>query len=331
MSSARTSTVLTSLAILLLLGFLARLAVGAGFGFAWPEDPLLLEIRSSRAFSAGVVGAGLALAGVLLQSLLRNPLASPDLLGLSSGAGLGVMLAAYLAYVATGHIAPASSLGGGFGAPGAILGSAATLAMVYAVSQRSGQIDPLGLVLVGVIVSVVAGACIQLIQRLLPDGGLAVSRMLIGTIPDDVEAGFIWGNLIAVLAVVSAGLLARRWLDAFSMGVDEARSVGVPVDLLKSGMLIAAGTLTAGTVMIAGPIGFVGLVVPHAVRMVLGPSHGPLLLGAVLLGAFSMVLADVVVAGVRLPSGRLPVGVVTALVGGPAFVVLLRRTMRTGS
>lgn len=327
MSSRRIIMILAGLGVLLALGVVLRLTVSTGFALGWP-DQQILQIRLSRVASAIVVGSALALAGVFLQTLLRNPLASPDLLGLSSGAGLGVILAAYLVYISSGQIAPTGSLGGGFGSIAAVIGSGVTLAIVYTLSQRRGFVDPFGLVLIGVIVGVMAGAMTQLVQRLLPDGGIAIGRLLIGTLPDDVPAWLIGINAVLVGGVGVVACRLGPQLDALAMDDDEARSVGVRVGLVRASLLAASGLLTAGSVMIAGPIGFVGLVVPHAVRLVLGPGHRTLVIGVVLLGGAALVLADVIVAGVRLPSGRLPVGVVTAIVGGPVFVALLRRVMR---
>lgn len=319
----RPARLLIVVGVLLVLGTAVRVLVVGG----WPSGALL-EIRGGRALSAVAVGGALALAGVLLQTLLRNPLASPGLLGLSSGAGLGVTVAAYIAYRATGVIAPVGSLGGGYAGPAAVAGAGVTLALVYWLSQRRGLVDPLALVLVGVIVGIMAGAGTQLVQRLLPDGGIALGRMLVGTISDEADWATI--GVVLGLVVVCGGVMARAgpMLDAMAMDDESARSVGVPVGRLRAMMLVSAGLLSAGAVMLAGPVGFVGLVVPHAVRMVMGPSHRPLLIGSALLGAGAIVWADVLVALVRLPSGRLPLGVITAMVGGPVFVLLLRRVMR---
>lgn len=329
MRSGRGLIVIAGVVLLLLAGGVARIMMphNVRAGEAWGVPPeAILGLRLTRVFGALSVGGALALSGVMLQTLLRNPLASPSLLGLSSGSALGVTIAAYLGYLATGVISPAWG-GAGFAGLAAVVGCGATLGLVYALAQRRGALDPVTLVLVGAVVAVVTGAATQIVQRLLPDGGVAVSRMLVGVIRDDSPA---WMTGALALLVVSSATLAS-WgggvLDAMSLDEDEARSVGVPVGLVRAGLLCGAGLLAAGAVVVAGPIGFVGLVAPHAARLVIGPGHRWLVVSATLLGAAALLWADVLVGAVTLPSGRLPVGAVTALVGGPVFVWMLRGMM----
>ena len=300
----------------------ARLVAEAG-GVGWPEGDsagVVLELRGVRAASAAVVGAALGAAGALLQATLRNPLASPFVLGLTSGAGLGLVIATWASYLATGMIVqqsanPVPVLTGAFGA----------LGLVYLLGRRGGLIDPARLILVGVIVSVLCGAVTMLVQHMLPDRGMAVfTRWVMGTISQDTRWGLI-GTVGAVTAAgVAVGGAMGRSLDAASLGDDEAASVGVRLGRLRSASLLIAGVLTAGSVLIAGPIGFVGLVCPHVVRLIAGPGHRTLVVGSALAGAALLVLADAAVAVIRAPAGELPVGVLTALIGAPVFIVLLR-------
>ncbi len=314
----RPALILPLLLVLLLAACALRLLVG-GQALGWAADPLIAEIRWLRVICGLGVGGSLAVAGVLLQSLLRNPLASPDLLGLSAGAGLAVMVVAYAGYAATGSIVPASA------SPlAATLGSFAALALVYGLSQRRGLMDPVTLILVGVIVGIVFGSASSVVRQLLPDGGFQASRLLLGRLSDDTPWPLAW----AVLGVCGLGAAVGAWLgpamDAASMGDDEASSVGVSIRGLRVWLFVVSGALTAMSVVVAGPIGFVGLVVPHAARLVLGPDHRVLVIASALLGGASIVAVDALVRSIDLPTGRLPVGVVTALLGGPVFILMLR-------
>ncbi len=278
--------------------------------------------RAGRVLVGVVVGAALALAGVLLQCLLRNPLASPDLLGLASGAGLGVMLAVYAGFLMGLGIADPGGLSGGVAA---VVGALAALAVAWIAASRRGVLDPIMLVLVGVVVSIVCSAIMTVVKHLLPDQGVAAGRLLLGSIRDDAtgrEVGIIGG--LTLLGVIGA-TLAGRTLDAMSLGEDEARSVGVPVGRVRTALFISSGILAAGSVVLAGPVGFVGLICPHLVRLWTGPTHRTLVPLAAMAGAALVVGADTLVRVIDLGSGRLPITVLTSLVGGPMLVWMLRR------
>lgn len=294
-------------------------------GLSWPDRADVLTVRAQRACAGLIVGGALALAGVMLQGLLRNPLASPDLLGLASGAGLGVMVAAYTAFLA-GSLTP-TAIGGGIGA-GALIGACAALSLIYLFSQRRGLIDPVSLVLVGVVMSLMCGSGTVLVQHLMPDRGAAASRWLLGALSDDTT----WTQLGVIGSVVAAclvyGAVSGPAMDAASLGEDEARSVGVNLGVLRAGLFAGSGVLAACAVVLAGPVGFVGLVCPHAARMVGGPGHRWLAVNAALAGGGLVVLADVAVRAINLDAGRLPISVVTSLLGGPFFIWLLRHGPR---
>lgn len=296
---------------------LARLLIGpAALSFD------VLQDRAGRVLVGVVVGGALSLAGVLLQCLLRNPLASPDLLGLASGAGLGVMLAVYAGFLMGLGIADPGGLPGGMAA---ILGALAALAVAWAASSRRGVLDPIMLVLVGVVVSIVCSAVMTLVKHLLPDQGVAAGRLLLGSIRDDTtarEVGIIGG--LTLLGVVLA-TLAGRTLDAMTLGEDEARSVGVPVGRVRSALFIGSGIMAAGSVVLAGPVGFVGLICPHLVRLWTGPAHRTLVPLSTIAGAALVVGADTLVRVIDLGSGRIPITVLTSLIGGPMLVWMLRR------
>jgi iron complex transport system permease protein len=269
---------------------------------------------------AGIAGVALAVAGVLLQALLRNPLASPFILGVSSGSALGVMLATYVAYMSGG----AWRLIGGDAVP-ALLGAVATLAVVYGLGQRRGWLDPLSLVLIGVVVSAICGALIMFLQHLVPQGlrGDLVTWMM-GSIDQGVGAGWLMMVVVVTLGGCAVALVMGRAMDAATLGDEEARSVGLSVGPLRVTMFLIAGALTAGAVALAGPIGFVGLIAPHAGRLLLGPRHTLLLVGAAMIGAALLIGADVASQVISAGGGRVPVGVFTALIGGPGFIWLLR-------
>lgn len=291
-----------------------------GLNLAWPAAEYA-AFRWTSMVLAGSIGASLAVAGVLLQALLRNPLASPFILGLSSGAGLGVMTAMYVGYL-TGSAAWQSGANVG----PALIGALVVLVIVYALGQREGLLDPLSLVLIGVVVSAMCGALIMFLQRLVPEGlrGDLVIWMM-GRIPQGVSINTL-GLLIGLtlLGTLISTLMGRS-MDVATLGDDEARSVGLSLGSLRLGLFVLAGALTAATVAVSGPIAFVGLIAPHAARLVVGAKHGPLVPAAALVGASLLIAADAASQALEFGAGRMPVGIFTALIGGPAFIWLLKR------
>jgi len=317
---SRTWPILFALALLAVMAFWLRLKVGGPLPPGWNQ---ILEFRIQRAAAGLIVGIGLATAGVLLQCLFRNPLASPELLGMSSGAGVAVMLWQLGAFHAGLGIAQTgmANIGAGIALPGAI----GALALTYLLSQRRGMVEPVTLILTGVVVGIIAAALISLVQQLLPDRGVAASRLLLGSINDDVQ----WGGIaiagsVTLLCAVWAWMRGRA-LDVASLSDDEARSLGVVLDWLRIEFFVLAGVLTSVTFAIAGPVAFVGLVCPHLVRLLIGPGHRVLIIGAALLGGAMVVFADSLVRSIDLGSGRLPISVLTALIGGPVLIWMLRR------
>lgn len=315
---------LTVAALALALACVLRLAVG-GDGLALPTADIVWELRGLRVVSGVIVGASLGIAGVMLQALLRNPLASPDLLGLSAGSGLAVSIAMYLAWKRDGLIVT----GGWLELP-ALLGSMAALAGVYVLAQRRARLEPISLILVGVIVGVMCAAGSVFVQHLLPDRGVAAGRWMMGALRDDVT----WSRLVvggsAVVASLALGLWLSPAMDRLATSEEEARALGARVGLVRVVLFVASGVLTAVSVALAGPIGFVGLVCPHLVRMAAGPRHGVVLVGAAVAGAALVVGADAGVKAAMLDAGRMPIGVITAMVGGPVFLWLLIGSRRRG-
>ncbi|MGQ0628972.1 MAG: FecCD family ABC transporter permease [Phycisphaerales bacterium] len=303
---------------------LRLLAHKGGIGF---DDALrFAELRAMRIATAAAVGWSLGVCGVLLQALLRNPLASPDLLGLSPAASLAVAISALV----SGH-GVFTSLGEGAIAwtilP-AVAGVLLAMGLLFLLSHRHGVIDPLSMILTGVVLGVLSGAGIMLAQHLAPAANLPLSRLLVGGISDDTPGPVIAAALILTLALTGWAMKFSPALDASSLSDDEALGIGLPVARLRRTLFLIVGVLTAVAVVLAGPIGFVGLVAPHVVRLLGGPGHRVLVPAAGLLGAALVIVADALSTIIDLGSGRLPIGVITALAGGPVLVALLRTRAR---
>ena len=317
---SRSVTACAVLGAVTLLAVVLRLTIGEG-GFALPTRGDVWSIRASRALTGVGVGSALGVAGMLLQAMLRDPLASPFLLGLTSGAGLGVVIATYVAFLTTGAVALA-------GPPvGAVLiGSFGALGLVYALSQRRGVPEPTHLVLVGVIVSVICAALTTFVQQLMPDRGMAVfTRWVMGAISDETYGPQLWLICTLIGACVCWAVTLGDQLDAAALSDDEARSVGVALGRLRALCVLIAGLLTAASVLLAGPVGFVGLIAPHLARRLSGPGHGWGIVASAVCGASLVVLAVAGVAFIRTPAGRMPIGVLTSMVGGVLFLWLLRK------
>lgn len=279
------------------------------------RDQIVWEFRAPRVLLAAVVGAALSVAGVCLQVLTRNGLADPYVLGVSSGASLGAVLV--LAY--------GSFLGGGLGVSGAsFVTSLLTLVAVFALAQRGGQVGPTRLVLAGVAISYLATALTSYVQlQVNPLELRGIMFWLLGSL-----AAASWRDLTyptAAIAVSMVWLLGRsRAMNVMATGDDSASALGVDVQRFRVELLVISSLLTATAVSVAGGIGFVGLMVPHAARFVVGPDHRRVLPVSLLGGACFMVLVDLLSRIADRPN-ELPVGIFTAAIGAPFFLVLLRR------
>ncbi len=312
--------------LLLALGA-ARLLLGSS-GIGWPEADGILADRAGRLVACILVGGTLALSGVMLQALLSNPLADPYVLGLASGAGLGVSIRRWL------------GLGGLFGNAGlwAVGGASLASVVVFAFGRRSsrqgGGIDPLSMVLAGVVVGVFCAAATMLVGQWMGPGARdEVSRWMLGSISPVLFAPSwdAWASPLGVALVLLLGLLWLVWrgpqLDAVTLPELEARSLGLPLAKLRL-LLFAWSALLAGVaVVLAGPVAFVGLIAPHGARLCVGPRHRVLAPAAALCGAALVVLGDLSGSLFHLATGQgvVPVGVFTALLGGPAFLWMLKK------
>ncbi|MEW2368051.1 iron ABC transporter permease [Streptomyces sp. NPDC006656] len=282
------------------------------------DDAIIWGSRVPRTLLAMVAGAGLAVAGAVLQTVVRNPLADPYVLGVTSGASL--------AAVAVLTLGPAGLLGPmhlGVSAA-AFAGACATLALVIALGRRQGSLAPARLVLAGVALSyLLQGATSYLQLRARPDQLSGVLFWLLGSV-----SGAQWQDLgLPAALVVSCTawlLLHGRSLNALAMGEETAVLLGVKVNALRLQLLAVSAVLTAAVIAVAGGISFVGLVVPHSVRLLIGADHRSLLPATALAGALFLVVADVAARTVAAPM-ELPLGILTAVAGTPFFLWLLRR------
>ena len=278
---------------------------------------IVRQLRAPRALLAFVVGGCLAMTGATLQALVRNRLADPYLLGLSGGAGLGAVLAIAL------------QLPGSWAVPAAaFLGALIAIGLVYRLALVAGAIlDPRVLLLAGVVVSAFAGALLGAVISLSPAAELRNAMLwLLGGF--DAASWEALGLFFAYATPPALFLYySSRSLDLLSLGEEPAQFLGAEVEQLKRRLYVSASLLTAACVAVSGIIGFVGLVVPHAIRMVWGHAHRTLLPAAFLLGGTLLTVADAAARTLFAPR-ELPVGVVTALVGVPVFAILLRRWAR---
>ena len=282
------------------------------------DDQIVWQLRAPRAVLAVLVGAGLAVAGAALQALVRNPLADPYVLGVASGASLGAV-----AVLALG----AGALAGAGLATGAFAGGMLAMLAVFAMARRGGSYPPGRLVLAGIAVGYAASSATSFLQfQVQPSRLRGIVFWLLGSV-----AGAQWQALPApaVGVVVSTAVLLTqgRALNALTLGQDAAIALGFAVGRLRLLLIVATSVLVGAVVSVAGGIGFVGLVVPHVVRLLVGPDHRRVLPLSAVLGAVFLVWVDVVARVVSAPA-ELPIGIFTAAVGTPFFVWLLRRAHR---
>jgi iron complex transport system permease protein len=278
------------------------------------ERTIVLSLRLPRIILALLVGSGLSVAGVVFQALLRNPLAEPYILGISSGGTVGAIIAIGFSLGASAITTPLASF----------VGSAAVMVLVYSIAHRRGQLDTNALLLGGVMI----GAFFN-----------AVVLLIIAVYNQELRNAFLWlmGNLSSantdsILVVAPILLLAfillliqGRNFNLISTGDETAMQLGVEVPRVKRLSYLLASLITGLVVSVSGVIGFVGLLIPHICRMLFGPDHRLLLPASFLLGGSFLILADILSRTLLAPS-EIPVGAITAAVGAPVFVYLLRRT-----
>ncbi len=286
------------------------------------DETIIFQIRLPRVIGAALVGAALATAGVLFQGLLRNPMADPYIIGTSAGAALGatiaMMLPINLAFLGFGLV-PAA----------AFCGALATVILVYNLARVGGKTPIISMLLAGFVVSALLAAIMAFMMSMSDRFGLnlhSVYSFLMGHIS---VTG--WGQLAITAPLIIGGIIGARFfafrLNAFSLGEEGAAYLGIEVERDKILILALGSLLTAAAVSISGLVAFVGLVVPHAVRLSLGPDHRFLLPASALAGAAFLIIADLLARTLLAPV-EIPVGVITAIIGAPVFIYLLRHSRR---
>ncbi|HKC59887.1 MAG TPA: iron ABC transporter permease [Myxococcales bacterium] len=334
-AAVRAAIALLALAPLFALAIGVGLSLGAGslsFSAALhgiePDATVLFRLRIPRVVLAAIVGAGLSVAGVALQALLRNPLADPFVFGLSGGAAIGAAISVAVTGTALG-LAGVSAAGWLGLLPtqfAAVLGSLAAAVLVFTLGRQRGRLHPERALLVGVVFNSFASALVIALESVLaPEKTQAVLLWLAGTLGYEPEPVLVAAGAVVLVAVAILTALAGR-LNLLSLGDEGAAALGVDVEATRLLSFFAASAAVGAAVALTGLVGFVGLVVPHAVRLVAGPDHRVVLPASALGGAAFLVLADALARVLFRGLGtEPPVGAVTALLGAPLFVLLLRR------
>lgn len=320
----RAFLILAVLMLLALASFWAALAAGsipvaardvlaALLGQEAPGSDIVRQLRLPRALAGFACGGLLALAGALMQVLLRNPLADPYILGISGGAGVGALFAILLGLPLLGidGLAFAGALG--------------VMLLVFGLAHGDGSWTQTRLLLTGVIVAAGCGALIALMLAIAPDDRLR--GMLFWLMGDLSQAASAWPPLAALAVALALAMPFARELNLLARGLLQAQALGVAVDRLRYAIFLLASLATAASVTTAGSIGFIGLVVPHLIRLVTGNDQRLLLPASAVAGGALLMLADTLARTLIAPQ-QLPVGVLTALIGVPVFLFLLSRQAR---
>lgn len=304
-----------------IVAIILKRVAGIDVGLAWSstEEAIIWQLRLPRVLGAAVVGAGLAGAGVVFQGLLRNPMADPYLLGTSGGAALAATIAFYVPFqlgIISYGLVPIA----------AFCGALLAVLMVYRLARVGTHTPITTLLLSGFALSSMLAAVMSALM-LLSRGTL--ERIVLWTLGGVSTSG--WGMLVTVTPLIAIGSILAfalsNDLNAFLLGEEQAAALGVRVEQRKFMLLGVGALMTGAAVALSGLVGFVGLIVPHLARIVLGPNHRLLLPASLLAGAIFLVLCDLIARTVIAPQ-EIPLGVVTALVGAPFFIWLLRRAKR---
>jgi iron complex transport system permease protein len=281
---------------------------GSEHGLDPTLETVVLKIRGPRVASAVLIGAALAAAGAAYQNMFRNPLVSPDILGVSAGAAMGAVLGIFLSL----NLVMIQSLAFAFGL--------AAVGLVYVISRRVRGHDPLlVLVLTGVVIGSLLGACVALVKYLAdPYNQLpAITFWLLGSLAS-VSPGDVWSALPLMLIGLAPMWLLRWRVNLLSLDDEEARALGVETGCIRLAVIAAATLMTSAAVAVAGVIGWIGLVIPHFARLIVGPDFRRLLPASVLLGAAFLLVVDTLARTVA--SVEIPLGVLTAFIGAPLFL-----------
>lgn len=311
--------------IILLLFILLCAAVFVGVSFGSTKINLIelfslynreiLQLRIARVILGLIAGAGLAVAGVIFQGMLRNSLAEPYVLGVSSGAGLGAVLALFF------------NLSMQFLPLTAFIGAGLTMLIVYSLAKINGRVYSNSLLLSGVIVGAVFSSLLLFFVSISPNEAMhGITWWLLGSLQVSEIKLVIEIGILIILGICVAIYFARD-LNAISLGEDEAHHLGINVELVKKVLFVVASLIAGSVVCVCGIIGFVGLIIPHAVRLICGSDNRIVIpASAISAGAF-LILADTL-SRTLMPPVEIPIGVITALIGGPVFIVLLRKKQK---
>ena len=308
-----------ALKLVLLFLITALVLIGSLFvGPVWSASwQIIWDIRLPRTLLALIVGSGLAAAGATFQGVLRNPLADPFILGTSSAAAAGVMMSSVMGF---DHYSALYSLSLGF----ALL----SIFLVYRIAQMQGRAQVQTLVLTGVVVSLFFNAAVFLVFSIFYRESFTTLFYLLGSLTEGEPTLILVSSAIIVFGFVVTWLYSRE-LNLMTQGEEAAQHLGVEVERIRKILFVAASAMVAAAVAVAGMIGFVGLIVPHMMRIIMGPDHRILLPASALGGAVFLLLADGM-ARTAIPPLEIPVGAITALIGSPYFIYLLRRRHMDG-
>jgi iron complex transport system permease protein len=290
--------------------------ISTDIAFTRQQDAVVWAIRIPRVLLATMVGAALAISGAVLQGIFRNPLADPSIIGVSSGAAFGAV---------TVIVAGATPFGLMTTPLAAFAGGIITTLVIWSLSRRNGRVDTVTLILVGIAINSMIGAAMGMLNYMADDQQLrSVVFWSMGSL-----GGATWRSNLAILPLLALGFVVlprkARDLNLLVLGEREARHLGVDVDRTRFLLILVVALTTAAAVAFAGVIGFVGLIVPHLVRLVAGPDHRVLLPASALAGASLLVLTDLLARTIFSPA-ELPIGIVTAMLGAPFFLFLLLKT-----
>ncbi len=297
--------------------------------FTPQQEAVLLNIRLPRVLLGAVVGATLAIAGATLQGLFRNPLAEPGLIGISSGASLFAVMIIVLEHRFFGFMTAA--LGYHALAISAFIGACITTFAVYRLAVNNGKADITTLLLAGIAINALAGSFTGLLTYMATDAQLRnITFWTLGSL-----GGASWGTLTSVLPFVSVSLVVlpffSKSLNALALGESQAGHMGINVTLVKRLIIVMATLGVGASVAVSGMIGFIGLVIPHILRMAFSADHRLVIPGSALLGATVLVLADVIARTLFAPA-ELPIGILTAIIGAPVFIyIILVERQKRGS
>jgi iron complex transport system permease protein len=278
---------------------------------------VVLIVRLPRVLAAALVGVALSTSGTTLQGLLRNPMADPYIIGVSAGASLGATIAMALSL-------GFSLFGALYAIPlAAFVGALGTVFLVYTLSRNSEGMSMLTLLLIGIAVTSFFSAIVTLIRLISSDTTLTIVFWLLGSL-NLTTWNYVY--LISPLVFIGLGVMLyfARDLNSIALGEDQAKHLGVEIETLKQIMLVCVSLMTAAAVSISGIIGFIGLIIPHIMRLLVGPDHRILIPASALAGAIVLIACDTIARTVMSPS-EVPVGIITALLGGPFFIYLLTR------